>query len=421
VVLILIGRLHIGVAMLLVGFVGIVALRGLVPALAVSILWIHTCTFNYGLTVIPMFILMGELAAAGGASRLLYHASYCWLRGLPGGLALSTIGASALFGACSGSSMAACATMSRIAVPEMSRYGYDRSLSLGSVAAGGTLAALIPPSVLVVIYCIMTQTSIGKGLMAGLIPGVLTMFMYMFIVILITSLHPGLAPRAVALPWGERVRALLEGLPMVALIVLVLGGLLVGFFTPTESGAIGAAGALLIGLVRKALGPKGINASLIQACKTSAMIFFIVIGAHVFTAFLALTGVPFALAKLLVALNLPPLLVIGLMMLSYIGMGCILDPMGMLLLTLPIYFPVVMSLGFDSLWFCVLVVKVIEIGMITPPVGFNVYIVKATVEGASLEEVFKGILWFLIVDLVTLTILVLFPQISLYLPGLMKR
>jgi tripartite ATP-independent transporter DctM subunit len=379
---------------------------------------------NWDLSAIPMFLLMGAIAGNSGIGTALFRAAVAWFGALPGGLAVATNWACAGFGAASGSSVAAAAVMARLAIPEMLKHKYDKGLATGVCASGGTLDSLIPPSIAFVIYGIFAEVSIVKLLLAGILPGILTATVYMLMIVGRAWLNPKVAPSIVfddrqAL-WRERWASLGEIWPIVVLILGVIGGLYAGVVTPTEGGAAGALLAVLIGVVQRKLSWAGFVDSFKDAIGTTSQLFFVGIGAVIYTKFLALAGSAEMFTQLIGSWAIDPLfLVIGVSII-YVILGMFLDPLGMILLTIPVFVPMFAALKMDLVWFGVLVVKFIGIGLLTPPVGFNVYVVKNVV-GASvpLEAIFRGCLWFLACEVVIMTLLIAFPQISLWLPGTM--
>lgn len=414
-------RVPIGVVLGAVSLVGMSMLRG--PDVALNILRTAPYDFiaNWSLSAIPMFILMGSVAHHSGISRSLFVAARLWLGRLPGGLAIATNFACAGFAAASGSSVATAATMGTIAIPEMLRQGYDKSLATGTVAAAGTLGALIPPSIAFVLYGIFSETSITKLLIAGVLPGILTAAVYAVMLITRCSLFPHLAPRAdIRASSAEKWRALGDVWPVLVLVLGIVGGLLSGLVTPTEAGAFGAALSFVIAFVQRRLTWEAVKLSFYETVTSTARLLFVGVGAILLTKFMALSGLPVYLGNLMGDYALDPLyLVIG-SSLIFIVLGMFLDPLGILLVTLPVLLPMFHKVGLDLIWFGVIVVKYLEIGLLTPPVGFNVYIIKTVVgDEISLETIFKGVAWFLACEVVIMVLLIAYPQISLYLPSLM--
>jgi C4-dicarboxylate transporter DctM subunit len=425
-ILVLIGlRVPIGVAMGVVAFCGFWFLRNFNVALSTLSDTPFVFAANWELSAIPMFLLMGAIASNSGIGTGLFRAAHAWFSGLPGGLAVATNWACAGFGAASGSSVAAAATMARIAVPEMLKHKYDKGLATGVVASGGTLDALIPPSILFVIYGVFAEVSVAKLLIAGILPGLLTATIYMLMIVIRCRLNPSLAPPVVfddreAL-WRERWASLSQIWPILVIIIGVMGGLYVGAVTPTEGGAIGAFVATVIGVLRRQLSLQGFIDSLKDAISTTAQLFFIGIGAVLFTRFLALAGSADMFTQLIGTWSVDPLLLVIAISIIYIILGMFLDPLGMVLLTIPVFVPMVTALNFDLVWFGVIVVKYVGIGLLTPPVGFNIYVVAAaTGNTIPLMTIFRGCYWFLACEVVTMTLLIAYPQISLWLPTMMK-
>jgi tripartite ATP-independent transporter DctM subunit len=424
-ILLLIGlRVPIGVSMASVAFVGFWYLRDLNVALSVLRDTPFVFAASWDLSAIPMFLLMGAVAGNSGIGTALFRAAVAWFGKLPGGLAVATNWASAGFGAASGSSVAAAAVMARLAVPEMLKHKYDKGLATGVCASGGTLDALIPPSISFVIYGIFAEVSIVKLLLAGILPGILTATVYMMMIIGRAWLNPSLAP-PVEFPdraalWRERWASLAEIWPIVVLILGVIGGLYTGIVTPTEGGAAGALLAVVIGLLQRKLSWAGLVDSFKDAIGTTSQLFFVGIGAVIYTKFLALAGSAEMFTNLIGSWAIDPLLLVIAVSIIYVILGMFLDPLGMILLTIPVFVPMFASLKMDLVWFGVLVVKYIGIGLLTPPVGFNVYVVKNAVgDSIPLETIFKGCLWFLVCEIFIMTLLIAFPQISLWLPNSM--
>lgn len=413
-------RLPIGFAMALVGFVGFFYLGSLDGAFSVMGMEPFAAVSAYTFTVLPLFILMGQFAFHSGLSAKLFFLAHKWLGHLPGGLAMATIGGCAGFAAVSGSSIATAATMGSVSLPEMKKYNYAPTLATGCIAAGGTLGILIPPSACMIVYGIITEQSISELFIAGILPGILLAILFMVTIYILAKVNPKLGPSVPAASLREKLTVLMSCGDLLVLFLLVMGGLYIGFFTPSEAGAVGAAGAFFIGLVRKRLNLKGIGDALIETMQTTAMIFVIIIGAMIFNRFLAITTIPFVLASIISGLPIPPLATTIVIFLIYVLLGCFIDVMAMMLLTMPIFFPVVLALSIDPIWFGVVVVIVSEMGLITPPVGMNVYVIKGVAEDVPLHTVFRGILPFLIPMIVCTAILMAFPQIALFLPGTMK-
>ena len=374
----------------------------------------------YSLTVIPMFIFMGQIAFYSGNSRRLYDFAYKMVGHQRGGLAMATTVACAGFSAICGSTSATAATMGTVALPEMKRYHYDPKLSTGSVAAGGSLGILIPPSVVFIVYGVMTQESIGKLFMAGILPGILLTGLFILTIYILCHLNRNLGPAGSPVSWKTKLASLSELIDTILLFILVMGGLFAGFFTPTEAGAVGAAGALIIALARRNLTWQGFKNSILDTTKLSCMVMVIVTGAVVFGHFLAVTRIPFDLATWVGQLSLPPVVVVALIIMTYLIGGCFIDSLALILLTVPIFFPVITALGYDPIWFGVIIVLVTQIGVISPPLGTNVYIIKGVAKNVPLSTIFRGVTPFIIAMIVCTAIIVAFPEVALFLPGLMK-
>jgi tripartite ATP-independent transporter DctM subunit len=380
----------------------------------------YTQVAHYTLAAVPLFLLMGRLIYHGGLSRALYSLAYKWLGRLPGGLAMATSVASASFAAVSGSSTATVASLAPITMPEMERYNYDKRLALGVLAASGTFAIMIPPSITFIVYGLITETSIGRLFIAGIFPGLLSASVYLALIFIWSKLNPKLAPLAPkeTVTWKERIGAIGGIWHVILLLIFVLGGIYFGVMTVNESAAIGAVGALVIAVFRRGLSFRLFRKAIKDAVTVAAMVFMVIIGAFIFGYLLTLGKIPQALMNWIGELAISRWIILSLLVFVYIFLGTFMDQIAIQLLTLPITFPIVTHLGFDPIWFGVIIVKTTEIGLITPPLGLNVYILKG-VSGEKLETVFAGILPFLIADTLTLIILILFPQISLYLPGKM--
>ncbi|MFQ5825839.1 MAG: TRAP transporter large permease [Dehalococcoidia bacterium] len=418
--LFLAARMPIGFAMALVGFGGVSYLIGVKPALASLGFIPYSTAVNYTLSVVPLFLLMGQFAFFSGLSRDAYYAAHRWLGHLPGGLAMSTIGGCAAFAAVSGSSLATAATMGVTALPEMRRYNYDPKLATGSIAAGGTLGILIPPSVAMVIYAILTEESVGKLLIAGILPGILLAFLFMLTIYIMARRNPALGPRAPKTTFKEKLLALKGAWGITLLFLLVMGGIYLGWFTPTEAAAVGALGSFLFVLAKRENTRKNIFESLRESGRVTAMIFAIIIGAMVYNQFLAVTRLPFELADWVAGLPLPRHGILVVILLIYIFLGMVMDTLAMILLTVPIVFPVVETLGFNLIWFGVIVVIMMEQALITPPIGMNVFVLAGVAKDVPMYTVFRGIVPFLIAMLIGLAIIVAFPQIATFLPNAMR-
>lgn len=415
-------RMHIGIALGIVSVVGIAIMRS--PRAAGSAVASLPFEFaaHWSLSAIPMFLLMGAIAFHTGMTANLFQAARKWLSFLPGGLAVATCFASAGFAAASGSSMATAAAMGRLAIPEMLKAKYDAGLSAGVVAASGTLGSLIPPSILMVLYGIFTQTPISKLLIAGIGPGLLTAVMFAGMIIIRVKINPSLAPALdEKITWGDRFNELLKVWPIPVLVCAVVVSLYAGIATATEAASIGAAAALVIAAVQRQLSWDKFRASIIEALSSTGAIFFIAVGAILFTRFLAFSGIPVFLADVIGTYSLSPVLTLILISLVYVFLGMFLDPLGLMLVTLPVFLPMFKVLGLDLVWTGVIVIKFLEIGLLTPPVGLNAYVVSSIVgDKVPLMVIFKGLMWFLLAELVIMILLFRYPAISLYLPSLMN-
>jgi tripartite ATP-independent transporter DctM subunit len=412
-------RVPLAFAMGLVGVVGIGVLRGWQPAIASTAQVVYETGFAYTLSVIPLFILMGNFVARAGLAHELFAAANAFVGHLRGGLAHATVAACAGFGAICGSSIATAATMSKVAYPSMKRLGYSDSLSTGVMAAGGTLGIMIPPSTIMVIYGIITETNIGKLFAAGVIPGLLTAGMMMLAIVWMTGRDPEHAPRGQRSSWPERWRALRGIWGVVLLVIVVLGGIYGGIFTATEGAGFGAAGAFLFALARRRLTWRILFQVLVESGRTTAMLFTLLIAATVFANFVNFTSMPGDLKTWITHLGLSPTMIIVAMMFIYIVLGTVMEELTMVLLTIPLFFPIVTSLGFDPVWFGVLIVMIVQIGLISPPVGMNLFVLNALLPGVGLGNIFRGCWPFVLVMIVVLMLLIAFPQISLWLPSLM--
>lgn len=413
-------RVPIAFALGIVGTIGFGFIVGMGPALRSVGSTASDTVMSYNFAVIPMFILMGNLVARSGISDDLYAASQAWLGGMPGGLALATIASCGGFSAVCGSSLATAATMSRVAVPPMQRYGYSDALASGAVAAGGTLGILIPPSIALVLYGIMTETDIAALFAAGVIPGLLGILLYMVAVSIWARLRPGDAAAASSVSWGEKFRSLRGILGMLFLFILVMGGLYAGWFTPTEAAGVGSGGALLIALARRRLTVANLFETLYDSTRTSVALLAILIGALLFANFMNVARVPQDLGDWVQSLDVAPITVILAIVAIYLVLGCFLESISMMLLTVPIFYPIVQGLGFDLIWFGIVVIVVIEIALITPPVGMNIFVLRSVLPGIPTLTVFRGVIPFVLADLVRAALIIGLPILSLWLPGLIR-
>ena len=412
-------RVPIGVAMGLSGLLGFAVLSGTGPALKLLGQVPLSVLSDYNLSIIPMFVLMGAFSASAGMSRELFAAGIAWLGHRRGGLALATITACGGFAAINGSSVATAATMTQVALPEMRKAGYDPGLSAGLIAAGGTLGIMIPPSVIFVLYGIMTETDITALFFAGVVPGVLAMIFYSLVIVFMGWWRPASMPRGPLYGWGERLLSLKNLWATVLLFLIVLGGMYMGIFTATEAAGVGAVGALGIGLVRGQLQVRHIQETLISSLRISASIMTIVLGAYLFGYFLTITQFTQKAIEFLVHLPVGAYGVLALVMVGYLILGAVMDELAMILLTVPIVFPAIMQLGFDPVWFGVIIVMAVTFGMICPPVGMNVFVINSIAQDISLARIYRGTFPFIAVDLVRLVLLCAFPALSLWLPKTM--
>ena len=415
-------RVHIGIAMLVAGSLGYVLLSGWTPLLSTFKSLAYARFSSYDLSVVPLFLLMGNIASHGGLSQRLFHATSTFLGHYKGGLAMSAIGACAGFGAICGSSLATAATMGRVALPELRKHNYSSSLATGTLAAGGTLGVLIPPSVALVIYAILAEQNVAVMFIAAFVPGVIAVLGYLIAIALVVRLKPGSGPASVRQPWRVRWHALGQVWPILAVFVVVVGGIYGGVFTPTEAAAIGVLATLGVALILKELSLNGFITAVLGAMESTAMIFLLLIGADVLNSFLALSQISQLLAELALTSGWPPLAILAGMIITYVVLGCVMDSLSMILLTIPIFFPIIMGLDFwgleytdKAVWFGILALMVVEIGLITPPVGMNVFIINSLAKDIPMSETFKGVLPFLGSDLLRVVLLVFFPGLTLWL------
>lgn len=420
-ILLLVLRMPISYAMALIGFLGFSFITSITVGFNMVAKEIFNTLSSYNLSVIVMFVWMGFLAFYSGIGTRLYVLAYRLIGHLPGGLAVATQVACAVFGAICGSNTATAATMGAIALPEMKKYKYDTSLATASIAAGGALGVLIPPSVIFIVYGVATEQSVGRLFLAGIVPGLILMMLYIITILSLTIRNPSLAPSGPRFTWKERFQALRGGLGEVLLIFSIsMGGLFKGWFTPTEAGAVGAAGVLLVALLGKQMDKESFKKSLLDTTRTSAMIMLMIAGAMIFGRFMAISRIPFEVASWAGNLALPSFAIMGIVLLVYLILGCIIDALALILLTIPIFFPVVVdTLGYDPIWFGVIVVLVVAMGVITPPVGMNVYIIKGVAPEVPLETIFKGIWPFLGAVIVCIILLIAFPELVTFLPNIL--
>lgn len=400
------------------GLFGLVELLGWGPAAGIVGTVPHAKSSTYALSVLPMFIFIGFLAYHAGMTAALFDAARKWIGWVPGGLAVATVFATAGFAAVSGASTATSAVFSRVAIPEMLRYGYDRRLAAGVVAAGGTLATLIPPSAIIVIYAIIVEESVGKLLLAGFLPGIVSALIYAAIIIIWAMLRPGHAPSVAGFTWGERVRSLPGVTPIFVVVFIIISAIYGGWATPTEAGALGAAVVFVLALAR-GTSWRAIQGSLMESAKLTVMILSLIWGVLIFVRFLGFSGLPEAFTAWILSLDVPPMVIMICILLAYAVLGMFMDAIGMLLLTLPVVYPAVTALGFDSIWFGIIVVKMAEVCLITPPIGLNCFVVNGVRPDIPLGDVFRGIALFFIADVLTIAALLAFPEIVTWLPDLL--
>jgi len=417
-------RMPVAYVMAMVGFVGFAFMISLKGGLNLLSRNIFDAFSSYGLTTIPLFILMGQIAFNAGISRRLYDTAYKFLGNTRGGLAMTTVTACTAFGAVCGSSPATAATMATVGLPEMRRYNYNDELSAGAVASGGGLGMIMPPSVVLIVYGVLTEQSIGALFVSGILPAILITILFIFCIYIRCTISPDQGPKGEKYSWGERIKSLSGMGDTLFVFFMVMGGLFFFFFTPTEAAAVGVFGVLLVSLIRRQLTWKGFVKSLYETLRTSCMVLFLIAGAVVLGKFLAVTRIPFNIASWVGGLDLPAYMVLAVIVMVYFIGGCVMDALALIMLTIPIFYPVVMNLGYDPIWFGIIIVLVTQMGVITPPVGINVYVVYGVAEGVvdggiRLESIFKGIIPFLIAIIVGIVILVAFPQIILVLPNLM--
>ncbi len=410
----------VGIAMLITGFVGFSYLTSQSAGLAVIGTVPYSTASMYSLSVIPLFVMMGMFLSYGGLGRDLFSAVDTWVRHLRGGMAIATIGACAAFSAVSGSATATAATLGTIAIPEMKRYKYHPGLATAVVAAGGTLGILIPPSTVLILYGLLTELSIGKLLMAGLLPGILQALLFMLTVVIQVKINPNIATVGPRATFRERLFSLKAIWPVMAIFLFVMGGIYTGLFTPTEAAAAGAFAALIFALATRKFSKSSLTGSLDQTARTTAMLFLILIGAIVFGRFLAVTTIPFELSGWIAGLNLSRYVIIIVILLLMVVLGCFIEGISLMVLTLPILYPLILNMGFDGIWFGVVMVVMLNIGMVTPPVGINVYVTAGVAKDVPLMTIFRGVTPFWISMIICGLLLIAFPQIATVLPSLMK-
>ena len=418
-IILIFARMQIGIAMALVGFTGFAYIVGLEPALGLLKTVPYTTFANQGLSVIPLFILMGSFAFAAGMSEDLYRTVHKIFGHFKGGLAMATVAACACFAAISGSSLATAATLGKVAMPEMRKYKYDPALATGSIAAGGSIGILIPPSVILIIYGIITEQSIGKLFLAGFIPGVLEAVFYILTIMILTKRRPELGPPGTRATLNEQLSALLKTWEVMVLFIVVIGGIYLGVFTPTEAAGIGAFGTFCFAIMRRKMNWETLKSSLLSTTSTTGMLFLIVLGAMILGYFFSVSRLPFELASWVGGLPVNRYVILILILVVVLLLGCIMDSMAIVLLTVPVFYPMILHLGFDPIWFGIIVVRVTEMGLITPPVGLNVYVIQG-ITGEDMGTVFKGVAPFIVADICEIILLIALPQITLFLPSLMS-
>jgi C4-dicarboxylate transporter DctM subunit len=417
-VVLLFSRMWIGLAMAFIGFIGFVYASDFDKAFTlIGTVPYHTIAF-YPITCVPLFILMGVIVSNTGVSRDLYDSAYKWIGPMKGGLSIATVVACAGFAAIAGDSIAGAVTMGKVAYPEMKRYDYSETLATSCIAAGGTLGILIPPSLGFIMYGILTEESIGKLFMAGIFPGLLLAALFIAVILFITARQPKAGPPGPKTSFGEKVVSLKNTWPILVLFLLVLGGIYVGFFTPTEAGAVGAFGAIVITFISRRLTVRILTNSLLEAAKTTAMIMILVMGAFILMRFLTISGLTSLMAGTIGSLTLSKYVIFALIIVFYIIIGMFLDIMASMVVTIPFVYPMVMALGFDSVWFGVVLVLVMEMGLITPPVGLNVFALSGVTD-VPIGTIFRGVWWFVAAMLFCVLIITIFPQIALFIPSMM--
>ncbi|MBN1177165.1 MAG: TRAP transporter large permease [Dehalococcoidales bacterium] len=418
VLIILIMGVHVGFGLIIVGFIGYGVLNGFHGAIANLAILTFSRLNDYHFAVLPLFLLMGSFVANSGIGREAYQMARAWLGQLKGGLAMATVFACALIAACAGTSGVGAILMGQVAYPEMKKLGYSKTMSAGCIAAGGTMGILIPPSMGFVLIGILTELSIGKLFMAGIIPGILEAVFYVITIMLMCRINPKLAPSEVKTTWKEKVFSIKLTWPVFLLFILIMGGIYGGIFTPTEAGGIGAFGALIIGLAKRQLGLQGIWESLMECARLVGMIVVMLVGAYMFNAFLATTQIPTTISEFISGLPVPPMVILIAIIIFYIICGMFFDVLAVLILTIPIIYPLVESLGFDLIWYSVIMVRIIEIGQITPPFGINLFILTGVIN-EPLGVLYRGIIPFVIADICHVALLVAVPSLSTFLPSLM--
>ena len=422
-VIVFMSRMPVAFVMAMIGYVGFSVMISPQGGLSLLSRTIYDVFSSYGLTTIPLFILMGQLAFNSGISSRLYDTGYKFLGSTKGGLAMATVTACTAFGAVCGSSPATAATMATVGLPEMKRYKYADELATGSVASGGGLGMIMPPSIVLIVYGILTEQSIGALFVAGIFPAILVTILFIISIYIRCRLNPEQGPAGEKFTWGEKIKSLLGMGETLIVFILVMGGLFIGLFTPTEAAAVGAFGVIAVSLIRRQLTWEGFVNSLYETLRTSCMVMMLIAAAVIFGKFLAVTRIPFNMATWVGGFDMPPYMILAVVVLIYFFGGCFMDALAFVMLTVPIFYPLVTGLGYDPIWFGLIIVMVTEMGVITPPVGINVYVVygvaKNVIGEVPLESIFKGILPFLLAVVAGIIILMIFPQIILFLPNLM--
>jgi C4-dicarboxylate transporter DctM subunit len=409
----------VGFAMAIVGFCGfcyVVSFKAGLNMIGTD-LWF---TFSkYGLTVIPLFVFMGYLAFNAGIAERLYNAAYKWVGHWPGGLAIATIGADELFASICGSNTATAATMGAVALPQMKKYNYDTRLSSGTVVTGGTLGTVMPPSVVIIVIGLQTEQSIAKLFLGGILPAILLGILFVLTILILCRLNPDFGPPGPKTTFKEKVKSLPGVIEAIAIFILVMGGLFIGLFTPTEAGAVGVFCTFIVAVATRKLTWDGLVNSIVETLKISCMVFVLVTGAIIFGRFLAVTRIPFLVADFAASLPVSPYVILAFVLMIYLIGGCVMDALGFLVLTIPIFFPLGIALGFDPLWYSIILTMVTTLGAITPPVGVNIYVVKALAPEIALSRIFKSVSFFLMACILSLIILIIFPQIVLIIPEML--
>jgi C4-dicarboxylate transporter, DctM subunit len=410
----------VAISMGFVGLLGFIYLTSFPAGLGLITGLVYNTFADYGLSVIPLFVVMGSFFFYSNISKDIYDTVHDWIGHLRGGLAMATVGACAGFGAICGSSIACALAMGTVAIPEMKRFKYSASLATGAVAAGGTIGSMIPPSVAFIVYGIITEQSIGKLFLAGIIPGIMQALLFIITIYIMCRINPNVGPAGPSTSLARKMSSLKNVWVVLLLFIIVIGGLYIGIFSPTEAAGIGAFGALAFSLLKRRMTWRGIKDSLTDACKTTAMLFTILIGAYILNYFFAVSRLPSDLATIISNMEINRYLILILILFIYLVLGCVMDTMSMTLLTVPIFYPLITALGFDPIWFGVMVVWMCEMGMITPPVGLNVFIIKGVARDVPMSTIFKGVIPFVIADVIGVVLLIVIPGQATFLPNLMK-